>query len=185
VQFSATVTGTSDHRLSWNVSEGGSISGTGLFRAGTSPGIFTVTAVSLAERSSVGTAFVQVTSGDVTGLYEGEGTCENSVYRSCPTPFPAKVRIQCCNGGMLTWDVNEFRPYEVPYKVASFGCGRVLTNVGISGGSFRGTMLGCLEPWFVEGTIGGGSLTLTVYATSVFVVGDVVPLEHYDLRKSG
>ena len=67
VQFSATVTGTPDDRVSWNVSGGNTINGTGIFTAGSTPGIFTVTATSLADTSASGSAFVQVTSSDVSG----------------------------------------------------------------------------------------------------------------------
>ena len=59
LQFTATVGGTTDHRVVWNAG-GGSISSTGLFTAGTTPGPFTVTATSVFDPSVIGTAFVQV-----------------------------------------------------------------------------------------------------------------------------
>jgi hypothetical protein len=58
-QFSATVTGTSNTAVTWTAT-GGTISNTGLFTAGSTPGAFTVTATSVADTSKFSTAQITI-----------------------------------------------------------------------------------------------------------------------------
>jgi len=65
-QFSATVTGSSQHGVTWHASAG-TITSTGLFTAGTTPGTVTVTATSVGDPAAVATATVTVVAAtDVT-----------------------------------------------------------------------------------------------------------------------
>ena len=73
VQFSAAVTGTPDRRVSWNATVG-SISSTGLYTAGATPGIFRITAISLADPSVTGSTFVQVVGTSLVGFWSGTVT---------------------------------------------------------------------------------------------------------------
>ena len=60
IQFSATVTGTTDQRVTWSAN-GGTISSTGLYTAGSTAGSFNVTATSVADPTKSAMASVQVT----------------------------------------------------------------------------------------------------------------------------
>lgn len=92
VQFTATVTGTSDRRVSWNASFG-SISSTGLYTAGASPGIFTITATSLADPSVTTSAFVNVLASSFDGVWTGTYTQADNGGRSSPQPLLGEIRI--------------------------------------------------------------------------------------------
>ena len=86
LQFTATVGGTTDHRVVWNAG-GGSISSTGLFTAGATEGVFNVSATSVFDPSVTGTAFVHIAAvTDVTGLYVG-GTGSQVGYQCNLTSF--------------------------------------------------------------------------------------------------
>lgn len=62
IQFSANVSGTSDHRVSWSVAGAGSIDQYGLFTASSQPGSATVYAASMVQPSASASTFVTVTS---------------------------------------------------------------------------------------------------------------------------
>jgi acyl-coenzyme A thioesterase PaaI-like protein len=65
VQFTATVSGTSDTRSTWSVTEGssgGTVDATGLYLAPSSPGTFHVVATSVADGTKSATATVTVTT---------------------------------------------------------------------------------------------------------------------------
>jgi hypothetical protein len=78
-QFSATVRGSSDPRVTWRTdAPGATIASSGLFTAGATSGTFTVTAVSVADPTESGTARIIITaptaghgSGDVFAFADG------------------------------------------------------------------------------------------------------------------
>jgi hypothetical protein len=171
VQFTATVTGTTDHRVSW-VAGGGTISATGLYTAGSNTGVFSVTAVSLADSGAVGTASVQVTGANVEGRYMGTVCTINDVGdESCATDFI--VDYQCGRpsnihpGTTCGWFAGQGLQ-QVPWNTPL--C-TVETDGTTAGGSFRGTITFCrfrpastYSSLRIEGTIGNGRLEMRVYA---------------------
>jgi hypothetical protein len=93
-QFSATVHGTSDPRVTWTVSgNGNSISASGLLTAGNVGGTFTVRAVSVADPSAFGEATVNITDS-------GSGNCTLpnfnylSYFIANPTTFIRSGHVQ-------------------------------------------------------------------------------------------
>ncbi len=73
VQFSATVTGTSNTAVSWSVT-GGSISPAGLYTAPSAAGTYTVKATSAADSTKSATASVTVTAAPVVAVSISPGT---------------------------------------------------------------------------------------------------------------
>jgi hypothetical protein len=102
VQFTATVTGTSNPAVTWTTSGGGTISqNTGVFNAGGSAGTFTVRATSVAQPSAFGEATVTVTvvGGGVAGRYQGldqdfdYGVCGHDASGVCQN-YPAAIVVE-------------------------------------------------------------------------------------------
>lgn len=74
IQFSANVSGTGDHRVSWSVAGAGSIDPNGLFTASSQPGSATVYAASMVQPSASASTFVTVTSdADQWVTWSGNG----------------------------------------------------------------------------------------------------------------
>ena len=71
-QFAATVTGTSDPRVTWSAT-GGSITAAGLFAAGTVAGNFSVRATSVVNPNAFADATVTVTAGIKSNVFIGIG----------------------------------------------------------------------------------------------------------------
>jgi hypothetical protein len=91
VQFSATVTGSSDQRVTWSAA-GGSIDANGRYTAGSTPGNFSVTATSVADPSSTGTAFVEVLEAPQLKLVAGCSAVDRP-----PIEFVDRVHIDIQN----------------------------------------------------------------------------------------
>lgn len=94
-QFSVTVTGTNDPRVTWT-STGGTISSTGFYTAGNAAGTFTVRATSVVDSSAFGEATVTIASnGQITGTHGPTfiGVC-------------AKADVQIFTSGFNNPDVN-------------------------------------------------------------------------------
>ena len=175
VQFSATVTGTSDHRIFWNVSGDGTISSTGLFTAGSTAGIFTVTAVSLAEPSSTGTAFVQVTSADVTGVYTGSAcfrtaTQSESCRNSVTLVYRCDLQSVVGTGKVCSWRTSFFFE-SFPNTAFNFAC-IIETDGTAAGGAFSGRVTLCSPPMsdylramLLTGSIANGRLSVTTVSS--------------------
>ena len=172
LQFTATVTGTSDQRVSWNATVG-SISGTGLYTAGTATGIFTVTAVSLAEPSSTGTAFVQVSATNVEGRYTGTGcryndlgeeNCADGFFVDYACIFQSNLRPGTTTCGWSSTGGFQAVPNTIPFCF-------IETDGTTAGGPFIGKVTSCrfrpasvYDQTRIEGTIGNGRLEIRVFA---------------------
>jgi hypothetical protein len=179
LQFSATVTGTANTAVVWNAT-GGSIDGNGLYTAGNTDGGFAVTATSVADSSEKATAFVQITTADVSGLYSGTRCIRSEGETiSCGGAW---LRYSCSrqsvvgNGTVCGWSTT-FNPeigfprINVPVLVRF--C-EVETTGARGGGSFTGKITFCQPPPLsfvdasfysgvsISGSIGGGRLTMTV-----------------------
>ncbi|MGH3070766.1 MAG: IPT/TIG domain-containing protein [Gaiellaceae bacterium] len=177
VQFTAAVTGTADHRVSWNVSgAGNTISSTGLFTAGTADGTFTVTATSLADTSSVGTAFVLVSNDNVEGLYIGE-LCVKGFFQNEFSCIPGMQLAYQCSleskvgpGRTCGWFASGGGLLQVP-NMATF-C-QIETNGTSSGGAFSGVITWCRfapptarqASAVINGSIGDGLISFTLVTT--------------------
>lgn len=177
LQLNATVTGTPDTRISWNVSGGGTISGSGLFTAGSTAGIFTVTAVSLADPSSTGTAFVQVSTTTVEGRYTGTGcryndlgeeNCASGFFLDYVCIFQSNLRP-----GTTTCGWSSTGGFQAVPNTISFCF--IETDGTTAGGAFTGRVTFCrfrpasvYDETRIEGTIGNGRLEIRVYAPGFF-----------------
>jgi hypothetical protein len=161
LQFTATVGGTTDHRVVWNAG-GGSISSSGLFTAGTTPGTFTVTATSVADPSVVGTAFVQVTTvTDVTGVYIVDETGGQLAYQCNLVSFVGA-------GTVCGWFVGQDSS-AVP-NLAAARC-QIETDGTRSGGAFTARITSCVFGLTqtqagarITGSISDGKLSFSVFA---------------------
>jgi hypothetical protein len=172
VQFGAAVTGTPDDRVSWNVSGGGTISASGLFTAGSVSGTFTVTAVSLAEPSSTGTAFVMVSSATVQGRYTGticrfddlgDSNCADGLILDYGCSFQSNIHAGATCGWFSGQGIQQV-PNTIPLCF-------IETDGTTAGGAFTGRVTFCrfrpastYERTRIEGTIGNGRLEAQVYA---------------------
>lgn len=191
LQFNATVTGTPDTRISWNVSGGGSISGSGLFTAGSTAGIFTVTAVSLADPSSTGTAFVQVSSTTVEGRYTGtvcryndlgEENCAAGFFLDYACFFQSNLRPGTTCGWSSTGGFQAV-PNTIPFCF-------IETDGTTAGGSFTARVTQCAfrpasvyDGTRIEGTIGNGRLEIRVNAPAG-VDGEIRLVERFTGTKA-
>ena len=195
VQFSAAVTGTTNAAVTWSAA-GGSIDGNGQYTAGSTAGVFTVTATSVADPTVTGTASVQITTTNVSGLYAGERCVHyQGQVISCGQAW---LRYACNrqsfvgNGTVCGWPTTDlFQPIgfariNVP-AIIRF-C-EVETSGTAGGGAFTGRITFCHPPplsfvdasyysgYTISGSVGGGRLTMDVgYPDS----GGV---ESYDLVK--
>jgi hypothetical protein len=114
--FSATVTGTPNHTVAWSAT-GGTIAPDGTYKAGSTPGTYTVTATSQADPSASDTATVTVTaSGGVTvyssGAYIDPEAAANGVGGAGCGPdyseWPARDPVFTLSGGCTaTWDYTD------------------------------------------------------------------------------
>lgn len=185
IQFTAAVTATTNTAVIWNAT-GGTVDGNGLYTAGSTGGIFAVTATSVADPSASGTAFVQITAADVTGIYAGDrcypasGFCE-----------PVKVSYSCAfqssvgNGTVCGWFSSEFAafvPAIVPFCL-------IETTGTKSGGAFTGRITSCrfspasdYSGVFISGSIGDGRLVFQVRVSDYPDPG-ATHVESYDLSK--
>ena len=160
LQFTATVGGTTDHRVVWNAG-GGSISSTGLFTAGATEGVFNVSATSVFDPSVTGTAFVHIAAvTDVTGLYVG-GTGSQVGYQCNLTSFVGA-------GTVCGWFVGQDSS-SVP-NVAAARC-QIETDGTRSGGAFTARITSCVFGLTatqagarITGSISAGTLSFSVFA---------------------
>jgi Bacterial Ig-like domain (group 2) len=95
-QFTATVTGSSNTSVSWTAT-GGTISTSGLYTAGQTPGSFSVTAKSAADGTKSATAAVTITSAQtfppVPRQYDGAYVVVQSPVAGMHFTSPAMIRI--------------------------------------------------------------------------------------------
>jgi hypothetical protein len=195
VQFSAAVTGTADTAVTWSAA-GGTIDGNGLYTAGSTAGIFAVTATSAADPTSTGTAFVQITATDVSGLYVGERCFSIPDFTVCG---PAWMRYECNrqsfvgSGTVCGW-ASTFNP-EVGFPRLNIPAAvrfcEVESTGTRAGGAFTARITFCHPPplslvpasyWSdvsITGSITGTRLTMTVHN------GQTADVERYDLVKVG
>ena len=84
-QFTATVTGTADHSVSWSALGGTSVvaGNTLSYTAGNTPGVYAVSATSIAEPSAGGAAQVSI------GFQPGDIYAGTLTYQAWPFPVPA------------------------------------------------------------------------------------------------
>jgi hypothetical protein len=177
VRFTATVMGTTDQRVTWSVSGGGTISDSGLFTASSSApdgATFDVIARSSADPTSFGGATVQIVGEDVTGRYVGVTCSINDVGdESCSPPnrtlayacfFQSNVRPGTTCG--WTVDAGFGVPHTIPFCF-------IESDGTTAGGAFRATVTSCafrpastFADTRIEGTIGRGRLEIQVYAPS-------------------
>jgi hypothetical protein len=167
LQFNATVTGTTDHRVSW-VAGGGSISSSGLYTADPTPGLFTVIAVSLADPSASGSATVQVVGGDVTGVYTGTG-CFQTAGQSPSCRDGVTVVYRCDIGNVCSWRTSFFFP-SFPNTAFNAAC-IIETDGTAAGGAFTGRVTLCSPPndymrlMRITGSIANGRLSVTTVSS--------------------
>ncbi|NUT56622.1 MAG: hypothetical protein HOQ03_11670, partial [Thermoleophilia bacterium] len=173
LQFTATVTGTSDQRVSW-VAAGGSISASGLYTAGPTAGVFAVRAVSLADPTVSGTASVQVTDDNVEGRYSPGTVCL----------FNDVGDENCSTGGFIldyhcSWQSNLHAGTTCGW-FSGQGFQQVPSSIPLcffetdgtkAGGAFVGKVTFCrfrpasnYAATRIEGTIGDGRLEFSVFA---------------------
>jgi IPT/TIG domain-containing protein len=185
LQLSASVTGTGNHAVTWSAT-GGSVDGNGLYTGGNSAGVFTVTATSIADPTATGTAFVQITTEDVTGIYAGDrcypGFCEPvTVSYSCAWQSFVGSGTVC---GWFSADFASFVPSIAPFCL-------VETTGTRSGGPFTGEITFCrfspassFSNLSVSGSIGRGRLVFQVRVSDYPDPGST-HVESYDLLKVG
>ena len=168
LQFTATVTGTTDQRVSWNVSgSGNTISATGLLTAGSTQGTFAVTATSLADTTSSDTAFVNVTGGTVEGRYTGTVcTYDDLGGESCSAG--ATLDYHCDFQSNL--HAGRTCGFGDPFHILIPFC-FVETDGTTAGGSFRGVVTFCrfrpassYAATVFVGTVGNGRLEMNMFA---------------------
>ena len=183
-----TVTGTSDHRVSW-VAGGGSISSGGLYTAGSTPGLYTVTAVSLAEPQSSGSATVQVVGEDATGSYVGDmcsphnGICLSGSRISYLCGVPSQVGPGTVCALFTSANGWLFGTILLPFCA-------IETNGTITGGPFTGRITACsasqlsdrMRAARIEGSIENGRLRFTVFGQ--FFDDPNAPVERFDGGKA-
>ena len=175
VRFTATVTGTTDQRVTWSVSGGGTISDSGLFTASSSApdgATFDVTARSSADPTSFGGATVQIVGEDVTGRYVGTSCRFDDVGGEiCSSPnrtlaYACSFRSNIRPGTTCGWNVDAGfgAPETIPFCF-------IETDGTTGGGAFRATVTSCafrpastFAATRIEGTIGRGRLEIQVYA---------------------
>jgi acyl-coenzyme A thioesterase PaaI-like protein len=107
VQFTATVSGTSDTRATWSVTEtssGGAIDSAGLYHAPSSPGTFHVVATSVADGTKTATATVTVTAAP-TAVSVSVSPQTKSVSTGGTVQFTATVSGS--SDTRSTWSVTE------------------------------------------------------------------------------
>lgn len=165
VQFSATVTGTADQRVSWNVSGGGTISSTGRFTAGATAGTFAITATSVEDPQSRASAFVQVVSASLAGFWSGPVTDRHGEVVGL-----GPVRVQVFATPVSVPWFGFVLPFHTPgrfvLKVLEPDCGTgtlFLVEVSLQGDRFEADIadqLGCIRGSRVIGTLSGNSLRL-------------------------
>jgi hypothetical protein len=195
VQFSATVTGTANTAVTWSAA-GGTIDGNGLYTAGSTAGVFAVTATSAADPTSTGSAFVQITTTDVSGLYAGQRCFSLEAFETCG---PAWLSYACGRqsfvgtGTVCGWSstfnaVIGFPTLTVPAAVRFCEVESTGTRAG---GAFTARVTFCHPPPLslvpvsfyselsITGSIDGNRLTMTVHN------GVIAPGERYDLVKVG
>ena len=179
IQFSATVTGTTNTAVTWSVSGGGSISSTGLYTASsTAPAgaTFDVIARSNADPTSFGGAAVQIVSDEVHGLWTGtvnyfrfEGDL-TPVRVSVHPPFLSPATTFGTTGAdddvIVSWDPGCENALPLALRPGMFSR---MTRVGR--GVFRGPWSRfCGSPiplpgFVVTGELGGGVLILRWHAS--------------------
>jgi alpha-tubulin suppressor-like RCC1 family protein len=105
VQFTATVTGTSNTAVTWTAPSygGGTISSTGLYTAPAASGTYTVVATSVADTSASQSTTVTVTSGPVVSVSISPSTV--TVPASGTQQFTATVAGS--SNTQVTWSVEE------------------------------------------------------------------------------
>jgi len=105
-QFTANVTGTSNHAVNWSVAEGstaGSVSASGLFTASSTLGTYHIVATSAVEPTATGQAVVVVTSTPVVTI--SVDPAKASVLTGTSKQFTATVTGS--NNLQVTWAVQE------------------------------------------------------------------------------
>lgn len=176
MQFSAAVTGTGNAAVTWSAA-GGSIDGNGRYTAGSTAGVFTVAATSVADPTVAGTAFVQITTANVSGTYEGQwcyvaGGLESGSVPICrPTTILYRCDFLSVAGGLACGWFQDFEE-GLPWQTCRFE-----TTGTDLGGPFTGRITRCqLNPASVfsfvraQGTIGAGELDMTIfYGSSIFI----------------
>lgn len=167
-------------------------SGGGLFTAGSTAGIFTVTAVSLAEPSSTGTAFVQVSSSTVEGRYTGTGcryndlgeeNCASGFFLDYVCIFQSNLRPGTTTCGWSSTGGLQAVPNTIPFCF-------IETDGTTAGGPFIGRVTFCrfrpasvYDETRIEGTIGNGRLEIRVYAPAG-VDGEIRLVERFTGTKA-
>lgn len=194
VQFTATVTGTTDQRVNWSVGGSATITSTCLFTAPAAAAdgdTFDVIARSIADPTSFGGAPVQIVAEDVSGNYRGQHCFPSPVI---PGRFvcgnPISISYTCGGRSQRDGAVGRFCHWLQPFAGTVInGC--FIEVVGDKfGGPFTGAVVRCsfaqppipLSRFRMEGSVGRGRLTATVFAHDFQQPGEVV-LATYDLAE--
>jgi hypothetical protein len=158
-QFMAQLLGV-DEEVTWSAT-GGTIDGNGLFTAGTTAGVFTVTATSIANPSLVATASVtiEVASGEpVTTLFLGTAQCFDIDRLGAAKPSGIRA---IRTGSQLEIHFPRVVPdsADPPYSTPCIGDDWVFQG-SISGDTFSGSTGDCSRgPCPISGTLSGNTIT--------------------------
>jgi hypothetical protein len=186
VQFSATVTGTPDQRVSWNATAG-TISSTGRYTAGLLPGTFRVTATSLADPSVTESAFVQVStsifgpwSGVLRSSFDSDGVAHSvqPIRVSVQPPLsgpgnPFAGTTGSADDAILIWDSGCEEALPLDLRPGTFSR---LTPIG--DGVFQGPWSRycgvplLLPGWTVTARLDSGGLTVRWHGTMTLTAED-------------
>lgn len=120
--FAAAVTGSADTTVTWSVRGGGTVSGTGLYTAPGTPGVYEVVATSNADPGLSDSASVTVTTtpppgGSMTTAHRTSGVAPLAVFFDAVDTSPSGT------ASPFTWRSNVFQPsdYEATQYTWDFG----------------------------------------------------------------
>ena len=167
LQFTATVTGTTDRRVSWSATVG-AISASGLYTAGATPGTFAVTATSLADTSVRETAFVEVVGTTLAGFWSGTVTDRGGFPIGLG---PLRVQVLATPTG-VTWfgfPVLFTTPGRFVLRVLEMNCGTgtlFVAEIELVETTFAADIgfTGCFPNTRITGTVSGRSMTFELRA---------------------
>ena len=164
IQFTATVSGTSDQRVTW-LTDGDTISSTGLYTAGQIPGVFDVFARSVADPSVTARATIQIVGDDATGEYVGSVCFTNGCLTEIKMTYDCDVQSVVHPGtaacAVITSEAGILGNGGFPLCT-------IETNGTRTGGDFTGRVTACPfnqvsgDTFEIEGSIGDGRLVFTV-----------------------
>ena len=195
IQFTATVSGTTDQRVTWNASGGGSIDASGRFTAGPNAGVYDIAATSFADLSATGHASIQVVGDDVTGTYVGEMCLVTGAGTEfCNHDQAVRVEYRCNiasfvgAGAVCGW--SWFRRSGEPLGFPGLAEACVVETDGTrAGGAFTGRITHCFfgplradqTAARIEGEIENGRLVIRMFVLTYVAPDFVNPV--YQLRE--